>query len=340
MEPERAHNLALALLPAAARPPLKNILFGDVQQRPRKVMGIRFPNPVGLAAGLDKDGRCIDGLAALGFGFIEVGTVTPRAQAGNPKPRMFRVPEAQAIINRMGFNNGGVEQLWRTCAARVTTACSESISARTRTRRWRRRTGLSCLFARCLCRGQLCHASTSPLRTRRGSEHCSTVSRSSVCSASLKSEQSRLAEKHGRYVPLVIKIAPDLSDEEIRHLATAFVDQGMDGVIATNTTNARAGVSGLVHGDEIGGMSGAPLRERALDVLECLCDALGGALPVIAVGGIMSSEDAQERFASGASLVQIYTGLVYRGPMLIREIAAAAPQGGVCNSEPTGTGSH
>lgn len=325
LEPERAHELALALLPAAARFPLKKVLFGDVQQRPREVMGIRFPNPVGLAAGLDKDGSRIDGLAALGFGFIEVGTVTPRAQAGNPKPRLFRVPEARAIINRMGFNNGGAEQLSENVRrARYDGVLGINIGKNKDTPLASAGEDyLACLRAVYAVASYVTVNVSSPNTPGlRALQHGAALER--LLSA-VKSEQRRLAEKHGRYVPLVIKIAPDLSDEEIRDLATAFVDHGMDGVIATNTTNARTGVTGLVNGDEAGGMSGAPLRERALRVLECLCDALGGTLPVIAVGGIMSADDAQERFAAGASLVQIYTGLVYRGPALIREIAAAAP---------------
>jgi len=325
LEPERAHSLTLKLLPWVARTPLLSRLGGCVPDRPCQVMGIRFPNPVGLAAGLDKDGRCIDGLAALGFGFLEIGTVTPRAQAGNPQPRMFRLPAAQALINRMGFNNNGVERLAEHVRhARYSGILGINIGKNKDTPMESADADyLTCLRAVYAAASYVAVNVSSPNTPGlRDLQHGESLNR---LLASLKSEQNRLAEAHGRYVPLAVKIAPDLGDSEIRSLAKAFVDHGMDGVIATNTTNDRASVSSLAHGNEAGGLSGAPLRARALSVLECLCDALDGELPVIAVGGIMSGEDARARFDAGASLVQVYTGLIFRGPGLIREIAAAAP---------------
>jgi len=324
LEPERAHDLALTLLRTAARLPIGQFASTHVDPRPRELMGIRFPNPVGLAAGFDKDGACIDGLAALGFGFLEIGTVTPRAQSGNPKPRLFRVPEVRAIINRMGFNNDGVRRLMENVErSRYRGVLGINIGKN-------RETPLESADADYLACLRAVYGSASYVTVNVSSpntpglrtlQHGAALER---LLAALKHEQQGLAREHDRYVPLLVKIAPDLSDEEVRNLAAAFVDHGIDGVIATNTTSARIAVAGYLHGEEIGGVSGAPLRQRALDVLECLHSALGGTLPIIAAGGIMSGEDAQARFAAGASLVQLYTGLIYRGPSLIGEIAARA----------------
>ena len=325
MDAEKAHNLALPALQKSARLGLTKVLPRPVAD-PRMVMGIRFPNPVGLAAGLDKDGAYIDGLAALGFGSIEIGTVTPCAQPGNPKPRMFRLPAAQAIINRMGFNNGGVD----TFVANVEAS-----------RFYQEKQGVLGLnigknadtpieraaddYLHCLAKVypyasyvtvNISSPNTKNLRQLQDASELDALL------AALKDAQQRLADLHKRYVPIALKIAPDLDNDQVRNVAGALLRHKIDGVIATNTTISREAVSTLAHAEEAGGLSGAPVFAPSNIVIRALKRELGDALPIIGVGGILSGNDAQAKIDAGASLVQLYSGLIYRGPALIRECAA------------------
>jgi dihydroorotate dehydrogenase len=326
LDAETAHNLTLPALKRAAAMGITNAM-GKPKSDPRKVMGLTFPNPVGLAAGLDKDGAYIDGLAALGFGSIEVGTVTPRAQPGNPKPRMFRLPQANAIINRMGFNNHGVDAFVANVQASKFYQNKEGIlglnigkNADTPIER-AADDYLLCLekvypFADYVT-VNISSPNTKNLRQLQGaSELDALLSR-------LKEAQQRLADRHKRYVPIALKIAPDIDGEQIKTIAESLIRHKIDGVIATNTTLARDAVQGLPHASEAGGLSGAPVRELSNTVIGGLKAELGDALPIIGVGGILSGDDAQAKIKAGASLVQLYTGLIYRGPALVRECAAA-----------------
>ncbi len=326
LDPESAHNLTLPALRTAARFGLAQWLPRPAPD-PRTVMGLRFPNPVGLAAGLDKDGAYIDGLAALGFGFIEVGTVTPRPQPGNPQPRMFRLPAANALINRMGFNNGGVDAFVRNVQASRFYQEQQGILGlnigKNADTPIARATDdyLACLdkvypYAAYVT-VNISSPNTKNLRQlQQASELDDLLFR-------LKQSQAKLADRHARYVPVVLKIAPDLDDEQVKAIAGALVRHKIDGVIATNTTITRDAVQGLPHAQETGGLSGAPVRELSTQVIAALHRELGGALPVIGVGGILSGADAKAKTDAGASLVQLYTGLIYRGPALVRECAAA-----------------
>jgi len=326
LDPETAHDATLTSLNTAHCLGLSR-LIPKPQEDPRQVMGLYFPNPVGLAAGLDKNGDCINGLAALGFGFIEIGTITPRPQPGNPRPRLFRLPEAQAIINRMGFNNHGVDVL----VANVERANFKGVlginigkNADTPIEK------AADDYLICL-RKVYAHASyvtvnisspnTKNLRQLQGGDELDALL------TRLKNEQDALAQQHAKYVPLALKIAPDLDAEQIKQIASLLVMHRIDAVIATNTTLARDGVQGLVHGDETGGLSGAPVKEKSTAVIRALSAELGGALPIIGVGGISSGADAVEKMQAGASLVQIYSGLIYRGQSLVTEAAAAIKRG-------------
>lgn len=290
-------------------------------------MGLTFPNPVGLAAGLDKDGAYIDGLAALGFGFIEIGTVTPRAQPGNPKPRMFRLPEAQALINRMGFNNGGVDAFVRNVQAsrfyqeqRGILGLNIGKNADTPIER-ATDDYLYCLDKVYPYAAYITVNISSP--NTKNLRQLQQASEIDALLSALKRAQSQLADKHGRYVPLVLKIAPDLDDEQIDTIASALLWNHIDGVIATNTTITRDAVQGLTHANETGGLSGAPVRDLSTRVIRALHQVLQGEIPIIGVGGILSGTDASEKMAAGASLIQLYTGLIYRGPELVVECASA-----------------
>lgn len=329
LDPEAAHNLTLPALRRAAALGLTSLL-GKPAADPRTVMGVTFPNPVGLAAGLDKDGAYIDGLAALGFGSIEIGTVTPRAQTGNPKPRMFRLPAANAIINRMGFNNGGVDAFIANVQA---------------SRFYQERQGVLGLnigknadtpieraaedYLYCLAKVypyasyvtvNISSPNTKNLRQLQGASELDALL------AQLKETQLRLADLHKRYVPIALKIAPDIDAEQIKTIADALLRHKIDGVIATNTTISREAVRGLQHENEAGGLSGAPVLALSTSVVRQLHGELGDALPIIGVGGIFSGADAQAKIAAGASLVQLYSGLIYRGPALVKECAAALRQ--------------
>lgn len=283
-------------------------------------MGLSFPNPVGLAAGLDKNGECIDGLAALGFGFIEIGTVTPRPQPGNPKPRLFRLPEAEALINRMGFNNKGVDYLVEQVKkARYRGILGINIGKNRDTPLDRALDdyliGLRKVYPYAsYVTVNISSPNTPGLRDLQAGENLYHLL------SGLRQERENLAQRHGRRVPLAVKIAPDLESEQIKQIADALVEFEIDAVIATNTTASREGVEGLAHGEETGGLSGRPLFGKSTDVVARLSQALQGAIPVIGCGGIASTEDARRKFEAGADLIQIYTGFIYRGPALIREI--------------------
>jgi dihydroorotate dehydrogenase len=316
---EQAHDLTLAMLRRGAG----HLWPGCVPSKPVRVMGIDFPNPVGLAAGLDKNGDCIRGLAALGFGFIEIGTVTPRPQPGNPKPRLFRVPPAKALINRMGFNNHGVDSLLRSVEkSRFDGVLGINIGKNAATPVEQAADDyLFCLErvhqAATYVVVNISSPNTPGLRTLQHGDALESLL------SALREAQTRLDQKAGRRVPLLIKIAPDNDDDAMAAMADAFVRHGMDGVIVGNTTLTRPGVEGLPHGDEAGGLSGAPLKPLADRALASMVEALQGKLPVIGVGGILSGADAADKQRLGASLVQLYSGLIYRGPGLIAESVKA-----------------
>jgi dihydroorotate dehydrogenase len=326
LDAETAHNLTLKTLRRANALGLTAALRAP-ESDPRSVMGITFPNPVGLAAGLDKDGAYIDGLAALGFGSIEIGTVTPRAQPGNPQPRMFRLPQRRAIINRMGFNNGGVDAF----VANVQSS-----------RFYQDRQGVLGLnigknadtpieraaedYLHCLQKVypyasyvtvNISSPNTKNLRQLQGASELDALL------SQLKEAQARLADQHQRYVPITLKIAPDIDSEQIKTIAGALLRHKIDGVIATNTTLSRAAVQGLPHAEEAGGLSGAPVFELSNIVIRALKAELGDALPIIGVGGIGCGADARAKIEAGAALVQLYSGLIYAGPALVRECARA-----------------
>ncbi len=321
LDAELSHQLTLELADAPLRFGLLRV--ARVPGAPVRVMGLDFPNPVGLAAGLDKNAAHVDALARLGFGFIEVGTVTPRPQPGNPKPRLFRLSAAQALINRMGFNNVGLDEFL---------ANLERAS-------WRGVLGINIGknfdtplaqagddYATCLERVyarasyvtiNISSPNTQGLRSLQDKDQLDSLL------ARLASMRAPLAERHGRRVPLALKVAPDLEATQILQIADAVRRHGIDAVVATNTSLAREGVAGLPHAGEAGGLSGAPIRASATAVLAALAAALKGEVPLIGVGGIMSGADAAGKFTAGASLVQLYTGLIYRGPDLVAECISA-----------------
>ncbi|MFN7087927.1 MAG: quinone-dependent dihydroorotate dehydrogenase [Burkholderiales bacterium] len=323
LDAETAHRLTLGLLKTLQCSGLASAFMPRPAVCPRRVMGMVFPNPVGLAAGLDKNGEYIDALAALGFGFIEIGTVTPRAQPGNPRPRLFRIPQARAVINRMGFNNEGVDRLIENVRrARYRGVLGINIGKNFDTPIERAADDyLHCLRKVYTLASYVTVNISSPntvnLRRLQESSELENLL------AALKAEQARLADEHGRYVPLALKIAPDLDAAQVTAIAQLLHRHAIDAVIATNTTIAREGVAGLPHADETGGLSGAPLTARSTGIVRQLAAALEGSVPVIGVGGIMSGADAAQKIAAGASLVQLYTGLVYRGPQLVAECVDA-----------------
>lgn len=322
---ETAHDITLKSLKLAEKSGLLTLYPKPPVCQPRQVMGLNFPNPVGLAAGLDKNGAVIDGMAALGFGFIEVGTVTPRAQPGNAKPRLFRVKEAQGVVNRFGFNNLGVDNLVNNVkAAKFGSRLSKQILGINIGKNFDTPIEhavddyLICMKNVYEHAGYITVNISSPntknLRALQEKEALSSLL------ASLKSEQNHLAQQHGKYVPITLKIAPDLTQEQVIEIADLLMQHHMDGVIATNTTLARDAVKGMKNGDEAGGLSGAPVRNQSTIVIQQLSKQLQGALPIIGVGGILSGADAVEKIAAGASLVQVYSGLIYQGPALVHDI--------------------
>ena len=329
LDAETAHELTTQGLARLQRTPLEWAYSNGMVNDPIELAGLKFPNRIGLAAGLDKNARCIDGLGALGFGFVEVGTVTPKAQPGNPKPRMFRLPRANALINRLGFNNDGLDafvanvkrssfrqsgrilglNIGKNAATPIESAATDY---------------LACL------RGVYPHAdyvtvnisspNTSNLRSLQADEALDGLL------GAVAREREALARQHGRRVPIFVKIAPDLDQAQVELIAAALGRHAMDGVVATNTTTRRDAIQGLPHAEEAGGLSGAPLLEASNRVIAQLRAALGKGFPIVGVGGVMSAQDAVSKIHAGADVVQIYTGLIYRGPDLVTQCARAIQQ--------------
>ncbi len=326
LESEAAHGLGLFGVDLLRATGLGCLLANRVSPDPVRVMGIDFPNPVGLAAGLDKNGEHVDALAALGFGFIEVGTVTPRPQAGNPRPRLFRIPERQAIINRMGFNNVGVDQLLANVAAadfpRRGGVLGINIGKNADTSIANAADDYLFCLERVYPAASYVTVNISSPNTRQLRDLQQDDALDALL-ARLKQAQARLCDRHGRLVPLALKIAPDLDQQQLVAIADLVRRHGVEAVIATNTTTSRAGVEGLPNAEQGGGLSGAPLTAASTDLIRRLAAALAGEVPIIGVGGILGGEDAVAKIAAGASLVQIYTGFIYRGPQLIAEAVEA-----------------
>lgn len=321
MDPEKAHLLTMKMMSIASRSPLLTSLVSQkVESRPCRVMGLDFPNPVGLAAGLDKDGEAIDAFAALGFGFIEVGTVTPKPQPGNDKPRLFRVLPAEGLINRMGFNNLGVDHLVENIkksrykgilgvniGKNKVTPIEESVNDY-----------LYCLekvynYASYVA-VNISSPNTPNLRTLQLGDALVELVQA------LKKKQHELAVANNRYVPIAIKIAPDLSDEEIENICRIFLENDVDGIIATNTTLDREMIANMPHVTEAGGLSGKPEFRKSTDILAKINKIINGRIPIIGVGGVDSPMAAAEKIKNGASLIQIYSGFIYKGPELIKNI--------------------
>jgi len=315
LDPETAHRVTLQLagfLPYAAVPPC-----------PVRALGLQFPNPVGLAAGLDKNAEHIDALAKLGFGFIEVGTVTPRPQAGNPRPRLFRLPQAQALINRFGFNNVGLDAFLRNVVrSRYRGILGINIGRNADTPPERAADDYEMCLDKVYSHASYVAVNISSPNTR-GLRDLQQKDQVENLLARLSTRRERLAKRHGKHVPLVLKVAPDLVPGQVSGIANAVRRHGIEGVIATNTSVSREGVEGLPHANEAGGLSGKPLRERATRVLKLLESELRNEATLIGAGGIFTQSDAREKIAAGASLVQLYTGLIYRGPGLVAECVSA-----------------
>jgi dihydroorotate dehydrogenase len=326
LDPEHAHELTLSALARFQNTPMQRLWAQACVDDPVTVAGLRFPNRIGLAAGLDKNGRCIDGLAAMGFGFIEVGTVTPEAQPGNPKPRMFRLPAANALINRLGFNNDGLA----------------AFIGNVQRARFRSRGGILGLnigknaatpieravddYLLCL-EGVYPHAdyvtvNISSPNTKNLRELQADAALDALLGA-VRERKAMLAARHGRDVPVFVKIAPDLDASQVKLIAATLKRHAIDGVVATNTTLSRDAVHDLPYADEAGGLSGAPVFEASNRVIAQLRKALGKSYPIIGVGGVLSAADAQAKIAAGADLIQIYTGFIYKGPGLIAASARA-----------------
>ncbi|MBP7880288.1 quinone-dependent dihydroorotate dehydrogenase [Acinetobacter sp. NIPH 1852] len=320
LAPERAHELTLSMLGKAQK---FGLMHQKVPAKPVTCMGIEFPNPVGLAAGLDKNGAHIDALAALGFGFIEIGTITPRPQEGNPQPRLFRIPQAKAIINRMGFNNDGVDQLIENVKAanfkgvlginigkNADTPVEDAVSDY-----------LICLekvynYASYIT-VNISSPNTKNLRSLQSGDALTELLKT------LKDRQLELSQQYNHYVPLVLKVAPDLTPEDIDFIAAQLLKFKIDGLIVTNTTLGREGVENLPYGDESGGLSGAPVFEKSTECLGRFSTVLKGQIPLIGVGGILSGDQAVAKQQAGASLIQIYSGLIYTGPVLVKDCVNA-----------------
>ena len=317
LDAEKAHDLGLAALEAAYRTGLNPLLASRPAPLPTRVFGIDFPNPVGLAAGLDKNAAHIDALAALGFGFIEVGTVTPRPQPGNPKPRMFRLPEHEAVINRLGFNNGGVDALLRNVEkAKFSGVLGINIGKNKDTPNERAVDDYLHCLDRVYARASYVTVNISSPNTQ-GLRDLQEEEALKRFLGRLRERQELLAAEHGKRTPMLLKIAPDLREEAMDAIAEVVLAAGMDGLICTNTTVARDAVAGDRHAGEAGGLSGRPVFARSTAVLRGMAQRLGGKLPLVGVGGILDGSDAVAKIAAGASLVQCYTGLVYRGPALV-----------------------
>ena len=326
LDPETAHEMTMDALARLQGTPLDCAFRNTAVDDPIELAGLRFPNRVGLAAGLDKNARCIDGLGAMGFGFVEVGTVTPEPQPGNPKPRMFRLPQANALINRLGFNNDGLQafvanvqrssfrgkgrilglNIGKNAATPIESATDDYLI------------GLEGVYSHAdYVTVNISSPNTTNLRALQSDAALEGLL------GSIAERREALAHVHGRRVPIFVKIAPDLDGSQVEAIAAALRRHGMDGVVATNTTIARAAVQGLLHAGETGGLSGAPVLAASNRVIGQLRAALGASFPIIGVGGILSAADAVSKIHAGADVVQIYTGLIYRGPLLVTQAARA-----------------
>ena len=327
LDPEAAHELTLDSIARFQNSPLQCLWAHSRVSDPVTVAGLKFPNRIGLAAGLDKNGRCIDGLGAMGFGFIEVGTVTPKGQPGNPKPRMFRLPEANALINRLGFNNEGLDSflanvkratsfrraggilglnIGKNAVTPIENAVDDYLI------------GLTGVYPHAdYVTVNISSPNTKNLRALQSDEALDALL------SALQARKLQLAKEHGRTVPMFVKIAPDLDEAQVKVIAATLKNNGIDGVIATNTTIGRDAVKGMKHAEEPGGLSGAPVFEASNTVIRQLRAELGSAYPIIGVGGVLSGADAKAKRQAGADLVQVYTGLIYRGPALASECARA-----------------
>ena len=329
LDPEAAHDLTMESLARLQGTPLSWAWCAGLVDDPVELAGLRFPNRVGLAAGLDKNARAIDGLGAMGFGFVEVGTVTPKPQPGNPKPRMFRLPQANALINRLGFNNDGLDafvanvqrssfrrrgrilglNIGKNAATPIESATQDYLL------------GLAGVYPHAdYVTVNISSPNTKNLRSLQSDEALDALL------GALAGRREDLAREHGRRVPLFVKIAPDLDEAQVGVIAATLRRHGMDGVIATNTTLSREAVKGLPHAEEAGGLSGAPVLAASNRVIAQLRAALGPGYPIIGVGGILSGDDAVSKVRAGADVVQIYTGLIYKGPALVRDVAQALKQ--------------
>lgn len=320
LDPERAHELTFSQLSRISGTPFEFLIRQSVPTKPVNCMGLSFKNPLGLAAGLDKNGECIDALGAMGFGFIEVGTVTPRAQAGNDKPRLFRIVEAEGLINRMGFNNHGVDNLVNNVKKShfggilgINIGKNKDTPVEHGADDY-----LTCMEKVYPYAGYIAVNISSPntpgLRSLQYGEALDDLL------AAIKNKQLELQQRHQKYVPVAVKIAPDLSEEELIQIADSLVRHNMDGVIATNTTLDRKLVQGLNYCEQVGGLSGRPVQLRSTEIIRMLSNELQGRLPIIGVGGIDSLTAAREKMAAGASLIQIYSGFIFKGPGLIKDI--------------------
>ncbi|THD53788.1 quinone-dependent dihydroorotate dehydrogenase [Enterobacteriaceae bacterium ML5] len=320
LNPERAHELTFRQLSRISGTPLEFLIRQSVPTKPVNCMGLSFKNPLGLAAGLDKDGECIDAFGAMGFGFIEVGTVTPRAQDGNDKPRLFRIVEAEGLINRMGFNNHGVDNLVNNVKkSHFGGIIGINIGKNKDTPVEQGKDDyLTCMEKVYPYAGYIAVNISSPntpgLRSLQYGEALDDLL------AAIKNKQLELQQRHQKYVPVAVKIAPDLSQEELIQIADSLVRHNMDGVIATNTTLDRKLVQGLNYCEQVGGLSGRPVQLRSTEIICMLSNELQGRLPIIGVGGIDSLTAAREKMAAGSSLIQIYSGFIFKGPGLIKDI--------------------
>jgi dihydroorotate dehydrogenase len=320
LDAEIAHDFTLSSLKWANQLGALNLYPKPPICTSRQVMGITFPNAVGLAAGLDKNGAVIDGMSKLGFGFLEIGTVTPRPQPGNAKPRLFRVTEAQGIINRFGFNNLGVDNLIENVkAAKYRGVLGINIGKNFDTPNEKAVDDYLICMQKVYTYSSYITVNISSPNTKNLRDLQAKDALSHLL-ASLKIEQKKLADKHGKYVPITLKIAPDLEENQVIEIANLLMQHKIDGVIATNTTLAREPVKGMKNGAEAGGLSGAPVKNLSTLVIQQLSKQLQNALPIIGVGGILSGADAVEKIAAGASLVQVYSGLIYQGPKLVHDI--------------------
>ncbi len=324
LDPELSHDLSLDWLGALERLRILPAIAGKAIHDPVTVMGLEFPNKVGLAAGLDKNGDYFNAMGELGFGFIEIGTVTPLAQPGNPTPRLFRLPEQEAIINRMGFNNKGAAHLVAQVKKRRSFKGVLGINIG-KNKATPEENALDDYVA-CLdavyphadyITVNISSPNTPGLRNLQFGETLNALL------AGVKVRQTALNKEHGRYVPIAVKIAPDMSEDELIGVAKTLIEQGIDGVIATNTTIGREGVETSPLSNEMGGLSGAPVKDKSTQAIKILSEALEGKLPIIGVGGILSGEDAAEKIQAGASLVQLYSGFIYKGPSLVNDAASA-----------------